>query len=75
MSRRPKTHERGGPRHRRRRQPQMESTADLRAPDFDDPDDEAAFWEAEGRRCAIEGMDLPDGAYLAMMDEAGLDPC
>lgn len=43
-------------------------------PMFDNEEDEAAFWEAEGQRCAIEGMDLPDGAYLAMMDEAGLDP-
>lgn len=43
-------------------------------PVCDDLDDEAAYWEAEGRRCAIEGMDLPDGAYFAMMDEAGLEP-
>lgn len=74
--RRPKTHERGGNARSRRRQPQEASTADLKAPppEFDDPADEEAFWEAEGRRCAIDGMDLPDGAYFAMLDDAGLDP-
>jgi hypothetical protein len=35
----------------------------------DEPD-----WEAEGRRIALEGMDLPDGAYFGMADELGLDP-
>ena len=29
-------------------------------------------WEAEGRRIALEGMDLPDGAYLAMAEELGI---
>jgi hypothetical protein len=33
-----------------------------------------ADWEAEGRRIALEGMDLPDGAYCAMAEELGLDP-
>jgi hypothetical protein len=27
-----------------------------------------------GQMAALEGMDLPDGAYLAMADEMGLDP-
>jgi hypothetical protein len=40
-----------------------------------DLEEEAALWEAEGARCAIEGMDLPDGAYFAMMEDVGLDPC
>lgn len=57
---------RGRPRHRR--QPRVET------PEFDGEADEAAYWEAEGRRCAIDGMDLPDGAYFAMLDDAGLDP-
>lgn len=30
-------------------------------------------WEAEGRRMALDSMDLPDGAYCAMADELGLD--
>lgn len=38
------------------------------------PEDEQARWEAEGRRAALDGMDLPDGAYMAMADEMGLDP-
>jgi len=64
MPRRPKTYDRGGVNSR------------LRAPlpQFDDLDDEAAFWEAEGRRCALDAMDLPDGAYFAMAEELGLDP-
>lgn len=33
-----------------------------------------ADFEAEGRRIALESMDLPDGAYFAMADELGLDP-
>lgn len=39
------------------------------------PEDEqrdAAFME--GQRAALDGMDLPDGAYFAMADEMGLDP-
>jgi hypothetical protein len=31
-------------------------------------------WEAVGRRIALEGMDLPDGAYFGMADEFGVDP-
>lgn len=40
------------------------------------PEDEQARDEGymEGQRAAIEGMDLPDGAYCAMMEEFGLDP-
>jgi len=37
-------------------------------------EDEESRWEAEGRRIALEGMDLPDGAFLAMADELGIDP-
>lgn len=33
-----------------------------------------ADFEAEGRRMALESMDLPDGAYCAMAEELGLDP-
>lgn len=56
-------------RRRKRREPEPGSYGE-----FGSPEEEAAFWEAEGARCAIDGMDLPDGAYCAMMDEAGLDP-
>lgn len=28
----------------------------------------------EGQRAALDGMGLPDGAYLAMEEEMGLDP-
>jgi hypothetical protein len=59
---------------RQRRKRAQRRAAPEPSPTFDDMDDEAAYWEAEGRRCAIEGMDLPDGAYFAMMDEAGLEP-
>lgn len=39
-------------------------------------DDDDEFDEAfmEGQRLALDSMDLPDGAYLAMADEMGLDP-
>jgi hypothetical protein len=38
------------------------------------PPRHVADWEAEGRRIALEGMDLPDGAYFAMAEELGLEP-
>jgi len=28
----------------------------------------------EGMRCALDGMDLPDGAYFAMAEDMGIDP-
>lgn len=42
---------------------------EISASEYDDED--AAFME--GRRAALEGMDLPDGAYFAMAEEMGLD--
>lgn len=40
------------------------------------PEDEQARNEGylEGQRAALDGMDLPDGAYCAMAEEMGLDP-
>jgi hypothetical protein len=40
----------------------------------DDEPEELDEWEALGRRIALEGMDLPDGAYFGMADELGIEP-
>lgn len=37
-------------------------------------DEEDVDWEAFGRWIALEGMDLPDGAYFGMADELEIDP-
>jgi hypothetical protein len=42
--------------------------------EFDPEEDDEPDWEAFGRRIALEGMDLSDGAYFGMADELGLEP-
>lgn len=41
-------------------------------PELEDDFDAEAY--QMGQRAALDGMDLPDGAYLAMEEEMGLDP-
>lgn len=43
-------------------------------PDLDamDPDEREGY--LIGQRAALDGMDLPDGAYFGMADEMGIEP-
>lgn len=37
-------------------------------------DEDETDWGAEGRRIALDGMGLPDGAHFGMADELGIEP-
>lgn len=41
--------------------------------DFDDMSDAEMAGFREGQMAALDGMDLPDGAYFAMADDMGID--
>lgn len=59
--------------HMRAKHPELFAVEE-KYPTFDNPDEDAAYWEAQGARIALEGMDLPDGAYYAMASELDIDP-
>lgn len=60
--------------HMKAKHPELVRPPEEQYPAFETEEDENAYWEAQGARIALEGMDLPDGAFCAMADELGIDP-